>query len=271
MTIKMKVLCVLSAISFLVSTACFSAYAAELLDRASADEEPGTAYEEPTVDPTPGPVTDPTPDPGYESDPNPNPNPNPAPDPSYESDPGYEPDPGYTSENTWNSEPDYNNSYNSEYPGDTTDNEASQFTSSELLNESIFSQEGENEENSFVDYNQYNSSNYVNPYSAIYDDNYVYVPSYTEPEQSLIDTSSKQVNTDELTQDDWAKIMLDLEAGNISDDGTQTFNFIKQNDEVGDTSIAWMLYLGVGLILLSIFLIIYVVISTKKDNRKYAA
>lgn len=269
MTIKMKFLCVVSALSFLASTACFSAYAAELLDERSGDDEPVVSYEpavDPIPEPDPIPQPDPEPDPGY--------------DPGYEPDPGYdpiqsyEPDPGYNSEpGDWSS--NIENSGESEFESNysavtTSEDYTSQFTVSDFIDESSYLQQEPGTVSDFTDYNQYTSGNYVNPYSAVYDDNYVYIPSYTEPTQSLIDTNSKVVNTDELTQDDWASIMLDLEAGNISDDGTKTFNFIKQNDEQGDTSIKWMLYLGVALILLSIFLIIFVVISTQKANRKYA-
>lgn len=252
MTIKLKVLCVVSALSFLASTACFSAYAAELLDRRSGDEEPYVSTE-----PTPEPPVQPDPIVSYEPDPI----------VSYEPDPivSYEPDPVVsTPESTIEpgSEGDDPNE-----PGENS----SEITYSDLITESNFPQGGVSGEsqNTVSNYNDYNqNNNYVNPYSTVYDDNYVYVPSYTEPEQDLIDTSSKVINTDELTKDDWAKIMLDLEKGNVTDDGTKTFNFIKENDEVADTSIAWMLYLGMGLILLSIFTVIYVIISTNVTIRK---
>lgn len=253
MTVKLKVLSVISALSFLASTACFSAYAAELLDRRSGDDDlPGFVDPVPDPDPQPDPVPDPDPNP------DPNPDPDPQPDPVVST----EPDPGVstvTSTFEPGSDPD-----NSNVSGE----DDSSMNFSNIINDSNFPQ-SDPISSYQSDYNDYNQSNYyVNPYSTVYDDNYVYVPSYTEPEQDLIDTSSKVINTDELTKDDWAKIMLDLEQGNISDDGTKTFNFIKENDKKGDTSIAWMLYLGMGLILLSIFTVIYVIISTNITLRK---
>ena len=90
----------------------------------------------------------------------------------------------------------------------------------------------------------------------------LYVPTYTEPAESLIEVESEAIDTDELTADDWKSIMLDLEQGNISD-GTKTFNFIKNNEDTdSDNSLMWMLYLGTGLITIAIFLVIFVVIST---------
>ena len=64
--------------------------------------------------------------------------------------------------------------------------------------------------------------------------------------------------------------MLDLEQCGITD-GTKTFNFIKNNAENdgSDNSLMWMLYLGMGLITIAIFIIIYVVISTKKANKSF--
>lgn len=254
MTLKLKILCALSALSFLASTACLSAYAAEMIDRPSGEDEiPTVSYDDtPAVDPMPDP--DPTPNPAV-----------PDPGESYVSDAPV--DPGYDSSAA---EPDYGDS--GVTSGDDTT--VSSVTPSDLIDDSNYPQEDTTASTSsdYNDYNQYNNA-YVDPYnvSTIYDDNYVYVPSYTEPEESLIDNSSKQINTDELTADDWKKIMLDLEDGNISNDGTKTFNFIKNSEESGDTSIGWMLYLGIALILMSIFLIIFVIISSSKAARTSAA
>ena len=115
-------------------------------------------------------------------------------------------------------------------------------------------------------YNQY----VTNTYQAQYDDNYYYVPSYTAPEESLIEVDSAQeVDTDELTQEDWHNIMLDLSDGNnVKESDTKTFNFIKENTEEGDTSVEWMLYLGIVLILMAVLTVIFVVITTNKASDK---
>lgn len=247
MSIKLRVLCIAAALCFLGSIACFSGYASEVLAQPSGDEE----YVEPTVpEPTvPEPVNpepvDPAPVDPEPVDPEPV-----VSDPVY-SEPGYE-DPSNT-ESSFEEPYDPSSEYMPEYSEVTSDGNYSQTDVS-----------------SYIDY----ASQYIAyTYSATYDDNYYYVPSYTEPTQSLIDISSKEVDTDELSSDDWKNIILDLEQGNITD-GTKTFNFIKNNETEGDTSIDWMLYLGMGLIVLAIIIVIYVIISTQKANRlvkKYRA
>lgn len=256
MPIKFRILCIISAICFLASTACLTGYAVEMMDRYSGDDDV-------TIDPTPDvsyvdpPYVEPEPEPSYV-------------EPSYvepEPEPSYvepsEPDVSSPTSDYTPSEPNYGES--SDYSSDV-----SQLTPSDLISDGNFPQGGTSSTytSSYIDY----TSQYIaNTYSATYDDNYVYIPSYTEPEQSMIQTSSKYLDTDELTADDWASIMLNLEDGNISDDGTKTFNFIKQNNTEGDTSISWMLYLGVALILMSVFLIMFVVISTKKAASRLSA
>lgn len=71
-----------------------------------------------------------------------------------------------------------------------------------------------------------------------------------------------------MTNDDWHKIMLDLSDGNVKEGNTKTFNFIKNNDQEGDSSVEWMLYVGVVLILMSVLTISFVVITTNKANEK---
>lgn len=252
MPIKLRILCIISAVCFLASTACLTGYAVEMMDRYSGEDDvpvepvPDVSYTEPIPEPEPNPepIPEPNPEPSY-IEPEPV-DPNPEPTSSYSESEYIPSDPGYT---------------------DSSEviNNPSQVTPGDLISEGNYPQAGTS--STYIDY----TSQYIaNTYSAVYDDNYVYIPSYTEPEQSMINTSSKHIDTDELTSDDWATIMLNLEEGNISDDGTKTFNFIKQNEEQGDTSISWMLYLGVGLILLSVFLIIFVIISTKKAASRVA-
>lgn len=262
MSIKLRILCVISALCFLGSVACFSGYAAEFFDRPSGDEDvpadPGYVEPEP-VYPDPEPVV-PNPEP---VDPDPG---NVSVDPIY-SDPGtvsvdpvdpgnedpgsvvsHESDPGTVSVDPGNEDPTSSNSV----------------TVSDLISDGNYPQDNSSSIDYTSEYNQY----IENTNQAKYDDNYLYIPSYTAPTEKLIETSSKIVDTDELTAEDWARIMLDLDDGNISNDGSKTFSFIKDNEEEGDTSIEWMLYLGVALIVLSIFTVIFVIISTSKANEK---
>lgn len=242
MTVKLRILSVVSALTFLASAACFTAYAAELLENRTRDEDPVVpAVSDVPVDPIVS--YEPSPDVSYE----------PEPDVSYEPEPdvSYEPSPDVSQD----------------------DESTYSYTYSELITESNYPQVTSSQVESYYgtvsDYNDYNqNNNYVNPYSTVYDDNYVYVPSYTEPENNLVNNGSKIIDTDELTKDDWAKIVLDLEKGNVSGDGTQTFNFIKDNDTKEDTSIAWMLYFGIGLIIVAVFTVMYVIISTSKVKRR---
>ena len=76
------------------------------------------------------------------------------------------------------------------------------------------------------------------------------------------------MDTDELTKDDWNKIMLALSDGDVAQSDTQTFNFIKNNVEEGDTSVDWMLYLGIVLIFMAVLTVAFVVITTNKANDK---
>ncbi len=155
-----------------------------------------------------------------------------------------------------------------DYESEFDDDVSSSTTASELL-ESIYSSEAATS-SSYSDYTEYGS--YVNPYSSTYDDDYVYVTSETIAEDAeLIDNSSKALDTDELTEDDWAAIMLALEDGSESTDGTGTFNFIKENEEEQDQTVDWMLYVGVALIIAAVFVVAFVVISTSKAMKKSPA
>ncbi len=262
MSVKTRILCAVSALCFLGSVACFSGYAAELLNKPSGDE-----YTEPA---DPG-YTDPgNTDPGYT-------------DPGY-TDPGYT-DPGYT--DPGNTDPGYTDPGNTD-PGNTdpgvTDpgttepdtsysdpgyedpGTTSEYTESygEVVSEGNYTQP--DVQQPYVDY----ASQYIAyTYEAQYDDNYYYVPTYTEPTESLIEVESEVMDTDELTSDDWKSIMLDLEQGNMAD-GTKTFNFIKNNKETEeDYSLMWMLYLGMGLIIAAVFIILFVVISSNKAKKNF--
>lgn len=263
MSIKLRILCVISALCFLGSVACFSGYAAECLYNPSGDEE--IPAEPSYVEPVPS-YTEPVP--SY-TEPDPS-EPVPSYPTSYPVDPDpssgeVSQDPGTVSQDPVSTDP----GEVSQNPGEE-DPTNSEVTTSDVISDGNFPQDTSS---SYVDntseYNQYIS----NTNNAQYDDNYLYIPSYTAPEEKLIETSSKSVDTDELTAEDWARIMLDLDNGNSSgggnNSGSKTFSFIKDNIEEGDTSIEWMLYLGVALILLSIFTVIFVIISTSNSKRKF--
>ncbi len=182
----------------------------------------------------------------------------------------------YYSEETTVSEPDVyydeseyayedESSAYTQYEDDEETASSSSVTASELL-ESIYSSE-EEASSSYSDYTDYGS--YVNPYSSTYDDDYVYVTSETiANDEELIDNSSKTLDTDELDSDDWAAIMLALEDGTESTDGTGTFSFIKDNEEDEDQTVGWMMYVGVALILAAVFIIAFVIIYTSKAMKK---
>ena len=257
MKIRNKIISVISAVCFLASVACYSAYAAELLKQPSKDED--YSYTEP-VTPDPGYTEPVTPDPGY-TEPV-------TPDPVYVDPEPVTPDPGYT-ESTYNEDPSYvdpgyeDPTYTSEgeYPA----------TYSDVISEGNFPQPETPVysmpayTDNTAQYNQY----IANQYQAQYDDNYIYVPEYEEPTQSLIPTESKVIDTDELTKDDWNSIMLDLSNGSLDGtEGAQTFNFIKENDEEGDTDMMWLVYLGTALILASILMVVFVIVTSTKASSK---
>lgn len=251
--IKLRVISAISALCFLGSIACFSAFAAEMLDKPSGDEDVGyteqpaepIAEEPVTPEPyVPEPVEPEPTDPGYV-------------DSGYvEPDPGYvdseitEPDPGYE-DPSYTSEPDYSAAY------------------SDLISDGNFPQpDVSTAVSTYVDNTQQYNQYIANQNMAQYDDNYIYIPEYEEPTTSLVTTASKVIDTDELTGDDWDSIILDLSNGNLDNDGTKTFSFIKDNEAEGDTDMMWMVYLGTALIIVSVLLIIFVIVTTTKANSK---
>ena len=281
MSKKLRILSVISALCLLGSIACFSGYAVELANSPSGEEyagntavtdpgttytDPGTAYTDPGYTYTdPGTAyTDPGTaytDPGTAASAYVDPGTTTYTDPVVSYDPGYtDPgtaasayDPGYTDPGY--TEPTYS---------DTGANVVSDSTY-QTYNYDNYSY---NTTSYYIDYTSQYTQYIENTYQAKYDDNYYYVPSYTAPEESLIEIDSKEVDTDELTKDDWAKIMLALSDGDVNDSGTQTFSFIKNNNEEGDTSVDWMLYLGIVLIFMAVLTVAFVVITTNKANDK---
>lgn len=273
MTLKLRVITMLSALCFLGSTACFAAAAADALYSPSGDEEQPVAEEPVYTDPTPTPA--PEPEPTYE--PEPVVSYEPEPTVSYEPEPNVPEDPGYTESvpevQPAESVPEYN-------PAEPTDSEPIYSgTYSDLIGENNFPQPLESTVSAAPDYGtttsfyvdnteQYNQYIY-NTNQQQFDDDYIYIPQYEAPAESLVNTSSKVIDTDELTKDDWRSIMLDLSHGDMDDSGAKTFNFIKENNEEGDTNMMWMVYTGVVLILASIVMILFVIVSASKEKYSY--
>lgn len=256
MTKKIKAMLAAAALCVFGSAACFSGYAFENNLQYSGEDVGGDAG---TVAVDPAPVTTDPVTPGYTE----------PVDPGYVDPitPGYtEPvvsnyDPGYVDPVT----PGYTAPVVSGYDPGYVDPTVPDTTTSTYVPYNYDNYSYYNTTSYYMDYNSQYTQYLENTYAAQYDDNYYYVPSYTAPQESLIEVSSAPVDTDELTQDDWHKIMLDLSDGDAkSNDGTKTFNFIKQNTEKGDTSVDWMLYLGIALIGMAFLTVTFVVITTNK-------
>ena len=283
MSKKLRIISAISTLCLLGSIACFSGYAAESVTAPSGEEypgnttvtdpgtttytDPGTTYTDPGYTYTdPGTTyTDPGTtytDPGTIASTYTDPGTTTYTDPVVSYDPVYE-DPGTTvSYDTSYTDPGY--TYTDPTYSETTTNVVSDNTY-QTYNYDNYSY---NTTSYYIDYTSQYTQYIENTYQAEYDDNYYYVPSYTAPEESLIDIESKQVDTDELTDDDWEKIILALSDGESGGSGTQTFNFIKNNSEEGDTSVDWMLYLGIVLIFMAVLTVAFVVITTNKANDK---
>ncbi|MBQ1388800.1 MAG: hypothetical protein IIY78_04145 [Clostridia bacterium] len=270
MSIRNRIISVISAICLLGSAACFSVFAADTMNP-SGDEEIAPAPAAPVVEEPAAPVvevpatpavTDPViTEPTYPVE---------EPQQTYEppvetqpTEPAPTVDPGYTQEPTAQG-------------GDTQATDpgtaAGSYTYSDLINDTNYPQPTYNPPATpYADTTteQYNQYLYYST-QAQYDDNYIYVPEYQEPTESMISTSSKTIDTDELTNSDWNSIILDLSNGAANTaGGTQTFDFIKDNEEEGDTDMSWLVYVGSILLIAAFLLITYVIVSTSKANAKH--
>ncbi len=123
------------------------------------------------------------------------------------------------------------------------------------------------------DYNSY-SSDYSDEYSeSDYYSSYVgggqtyVVPDSTAPSAALYEVNGK-VDGKELNSSDWDDISNSLKNASASDDGDD-FSFIQNNTSGGDNG-QWMLFAGIGCLVLSAAGIVYVVVSSAR-NRKMAA
>lgn len=79
---------------------------------------------------------------------------------------------------------------------------------------------------------------------------------------SLLPPSSSEVDTNELTSDDWALI-----TSSNSNSTENSFDFIKNNTSSNDNG-KWILYSGLGLIVLSVIGILYVIFSNITPKKK---
>ena len=265
MSIKHRIISIISAVCLLGSAACFSVFAADSLTP-SGDEETAPAAVEPTAPAvTENPVVEPA---APEPEPVQEPIQEPAADPTVV-DP-QPTDPGYTDDPTTYA-PEYTENPTQQDNGETTYSP----TYSDVITEENYPQPTYTPPESYytqpyVDTTQQYNQYLYNTTQAEYDDNYIYMPQYEEPTESLISTPPKPINTDELTSADWRSIVLDLSNGTAAaEGGTQSFDFIKDNEEEGDTDMMWLVYLGTVLIIASILLIVYVIVSTSKANAKH--
>lgn len=76
-------------------------------------------------------------------------------------------------------------------------------------------------------------------------------------------SSISTVSADELSSDDWEQISLDLQQGDQQ--SGEDFGFIKNNTSDSDDG-EWILYLGIGFVVLGLCGITYAVLSSKRQR-----
>ncbi len=108
----------------------------------------------------------------------------------------------------------------------------------------------------------YNDYDFDTDYDIDYSDD-----SYVAPETSPMYESDREIDDSELSKSDWDYIKANLSNADGSDDGSDDFNFIKNNDSKGDNG-DWMLMAGLACVLLSIAGITYVIVSAIVRRRK---
>lgn len=161
------------------------------------------------------------------------------------------------------SQPDTpNDNNNPDYTGDTSDNTYN-FTDNNQNNSFDFTQRDTNSGYTDTD------GNWV-PYAdnSQYDDNYTYNDTQKQEdstEATLYDVQRK-VDTNTLSSDDWK---LDLNTNGLN--GTENFNFIKNNNSSFDSNRSIMfLYGGIALIVISV-VTMFVVIYKSAQSKKLSA
>lgn len=128
-------------------------------------------------------------------------------------------------------------------------------------------------------YSDYNNESSYNDYYSAYSDSNSYSSSYAEGGQTYVESSNtnptaalydvkEKIDSKELNSNDWNDIANSLKNASESDD-SDDFSFIQKNTSSGDNG-NWMLFAGIGCLVLSIAGIVYVVVSTIR-SRKLAA
>lgn len=92
-------------------------------------------------------------------------------------------------------------------------------------------------------------------------------PASTAPSAPLYE-SNRKIDDSVLSNNDWKDISASLKnAGKGSDDDSDDFGFIKNNDSLSDNG-EWMLYTGIACLALSAAGIAYVIISSVSKHKK---
>lgn len=92
-------------------------------------------------------------------------------------------------------------------------------------------------------------------------------PASTAPSAPLYD-SNRKIDDSVLSNNDWKDISASLKnAGQGSENDSDDFGFIKNNDSLGDNG-EWMLYTGIACLALSAVGIAYVIISSVSKHKK---
>lgn len=92
-------------------------------------------------------------------------------------------------------------------------------------------------------------------------------PASTAPSAPLYD-SNRKIDDSVLSNNDWKDISASLKnAGQGSENDSDDFGFIKNNDSLGDNG-EWMLYTGIACLALSAAGIAYVIISSISKHKK---
>ena len=93
-------------------------------------------------------------------------------------------------------------------------------------------------------------------------------PLSTAPSAALYD-SNHIIDDSVLSNGDWNDIAANLKNASRSDDGSDDFGFIKNNDSLGDNG-EWMLIVGIMCLLLSAAGIAYLIVSSVMRRKKIA-
>ena len=92
-------------------------------------------------------------------------------------------------------------------------------------------------------------------------------PASTAPSAPLYE-SNRKIDDSVLSNSDWKDISASLKnAGNDSENDSDDFGFIKNNDSLSDNG-EWMLYIGIACLALSAAGIAYVIISSVSKHKK---